>query len=41
LRLYFELEAPDIGCGQRLVLCQFRGKKVRLYHYREDGEWMR
>jgi hypothetical protein len=41
VRLYFELEAPDIGCGQRLVLCQFRGKKIRLYHYREDGQWMR
>jgi hypothetical protein len=30
VRLYFELEAPDIGCGQRLVLCQFRGNKVCL-----------
>src|SRR5262249_13543775 len=36
LRLYFELEAPDIACGQRLVLCQFRGNKVCLYHCRED-----
>jgi hypothetical protein len=41
VRLYFELEAPDIGCGQRLVLCQFRGNKVCLYHYRQDGQWMR
>ena len=41
VRLYFELEAPDIGCGQRLVLCQFRGNKVCLYHYRVDGQWMR
>jgi hypothetical protein len=41
VRLYFELEAPDIGCGQRLVLCQFRANKVYLYHYREDGRWMR
>jgi hypothetical protein len=40
VRLYFELEAPDIGCGQRLVLCQFRGEEARLYHYREDGQWM-
>jgi hypothetical protein len=41
VRLYFELEAPDIGCGQRLMLCQFRGNKVCLYHYRVDGQWMR
>jgi len=40
VRLYFELEAPEIGCGQRLVLCQFRGNKVRLYHHLEDGQWM-
>jgi hypothetical protein len=40
VRLYFELEAPDIGCGQRLVLCQFKGEEVRLYHYHEDGQWM-
>jgi hypothetical protein len=40
VRLYFELGAPDIGCGQRLVLCQFKGEEVRLYHYHEDGQWM-
>src|SRR5262245_25444449 len=40
VRLCFEMEAPDIGCGQRLVLCQLRGKTIRLYHYRKDGEWM-
>jgi hypothetical protein len=40
VRLYFELEAPDIGCGQRLVLCQFRGNKVCLYRYLEDGQWI-
>jgi hypothetical protein len=41
VRLYFELEASDIGCGHRLVLCQFRGNKVCLYHCREDGQWTR
>ena len=41
VRLYFELEVPDIGCGQRLVLCQFRGNKVCLHHHREDSRWMR
>ncbi len=41
VRLYFELEAPDIGCGQRVVLCQFKGNKVRIYHCREDDHWMR
>ena len=40
VRLYFETEAPKIGCGQRLVLCPFRGEKIRLYHYRENSEWM-
>jgi hypothetical protein len=23
------------------VLCQFRRNKICLYHYREDGQWMR
>jgi hypothetical protein len=25
-------EAPAIGSGQRLVMCQFRGKKIVLHH---------
>jgi hypothetical protein len=33
--------SPRHGCGPRLVLCQFRGNKVCLYHYREDGQWTR
>ena len=31
VRLLFEDQAPAIGSGQRLVLCQFRGKKVILH----------
>ena len=31
VRLIFEDEAPAIGSGQRLVLVQFRGKKVILH----------
>ena len=31
VRVLFEDEAPAIGSGQRLVLCQFRGKKVILH----------
>jgi hypothetical protein len=32
VRLLLQDEAPTIGSGQRLVLCQFRGKKVMVHH---------
>ena len=32
VRLCLEDEAPEIGCGLRVVLCQFRGKRVVLHH---------
>jgi hypothetical protein len=39
VRLVIQDEAPTIGSGQRLVLCQFRGKRVLLYHWPVDGLW--
>ena len=32
MRLLLEDEAPAIGSGMRLVMCQFRGKRVVLHH---------
>jgi hypothetical protein len=31
VRLFLQDEAPNIGSGQRTVLCQFRGKRVVLH----------
>jgi hypothetical protein len=32
VRLFLEDEAPTLGSGQRLIVCQLRGKKVILHH---------